>query len=1664
MGRRQTFLLLLVLCVFASFASAQSASVEFLDEWGEVTSRVLEQGRVLLRVIDPAADTSPSRDSVAVDLSAVNGPDTATAHLVESGEETGVFEGEAILTTDYGLDNYYGVDADQLYTTWVYPGPTLDTATATYGLASASVEVGLSEVRLVDGEGRGTETITQGEPVRVRVRDAYADLSAGPDLTSATVTTSGGGSQIVTLIETGAHTRTFVGSVNLPTAIGETVTATHVDEATAASPSSDSATVAGASVSFVRPRDGRTTDLLLANSAFPVRVIDASRNLDPAVVENLSVLVSMVLVGDYETITLHETGPDTGVFEGAIRHILGGVYPTPGNGSLDSSADLTQLDSVRAQYELTIAEAPMTVSIIRLVDEDGADSESFGLGSDLRVEVETAADYTSPYIDVRSVEVRSLTTGDVEVFGAMETDGRSYLFKGTIPVVPGTAVAGDRLLQAQPGEAVEVVHDVYGIASSDRATVARSSVRFVDEGGLPLPVLVEESTARVRVLDPLSAGQGPLAAAIQSRITDDVEPLGLAELSPGVFAGSIQMKLWDWSSGILGTGREFPATSEPDTITASSGQDAASLLMVPAILEFVDAQGERRATASAGDALIIRAIAPRADTAPYPESFVVIATSAAGDWQYVSLTETGDSTGIFEGPLPTLDVEPTDTVEVVYNASNYPNDPTGRVSAVVAIVPVAVQLLDDQGEAASSYVFGDDIHIRVAEPEANANPATAEALTVKVFSHRYGDARSDAETVSLTETGPDTGVFTGALPTGVLLNYFSLPVPGDGTLQFGDLVLEPDSDSKVTATRNGASATARIRDSELWLTDDQGQDADSFAVGSTVRIWMRRPAGNTSSGIESVIVTADGIRVAAALSTAYVTLTETGGDTGLFTATLPTGPPPQPYGILHAQPGNVLIVRRSYYHLYSFDTAVFTGAVVEPPNHEPDAVDDSASTDEELSVYIDVGANDTDPDGDTIEVFHAWQPAHGSVVLLPDGTVSYAPFEGFSGTDSFMYVIRDGPEGSSYLTDVATVTITVNPVNDPPHAADDFVTTNEDTPKNVAVKANDLDGDGDINLTVTALTQPSKGSAVLNADQTITYTPNLNANGNDSFTYSLSDGNGGTDTGTVNVNVTPVNDLPVAVADSATVAEESTVAIPVTVNDTDPDNTAFTLTAVTQGAHGTVTILAGNQVSYQAAANYSGPDTFTYTIRDPGFLTSVGTVSVTVTPVNDPPAAVADSASTSEDTPIAIAVLGNDTDIDGDTLSISAVTQGAKGSVTTNGTTATYTPNLNTTGNDSFTYSISDGNGGTGMATVNISIAAVNDAPITAPDSGATREGVPVIITVLANDTDVEGNTLTVTAVGAPGALLAGGIVSYTPGANFTGTAAFSYTVSDGQGGTANGQVTVVVGEALERVAVLATNSVALRTGSDVLSGDVIVNQAGAGPFLNGAELSVGGSVTTAANWDVEADSLTVAASAVVGSDTSYNQLTNGGTINGLQRSPLALPVFPVLPAFLTATPGTTNINVNTNGTRTLAPGSYLDLVVGRKGVVTFTGGTYHFRSITVDREAKLLFSAASQVRVQQKLSTKNLTTIGPATGASIDASSILFYVAGINGTTGALTATPKAVEIGTNNTVKINLYAPNGTTWLQDGSLATGAFLGKDVDLGANAQVTLDSAFAGGQ
>ncbi|MGQ0502555.1 MAG: retention module-containing protein [Panacagrimonas sp.] len=281
------------------------------------------------------------------------------------------------------------------------------------------------------------------------------------------------------------------------------------------------------------------------------------------------------------------------------------------------------------------------------------------------------------------------------------------------------------------------------------------------------------------------------------------------------------------------------------------------------------------------------------------------------------------------------------------------------------------------------------------------------------------------------------------------------------------------------------------------------------------------------------------------------------------------------------------------------------------------------------------------------------------------------------------------------------------------------------------------------------------------------------------------------------------NDPPDAVDDAIRTNEDTPITIDVLGNDSDPDNDPLTITGVTQGQHGTVTIdpVTGNPV-YTPNANFNGTDTFTYTISDGQGGTDTATVTVTVDPVNDPPDAVDDAIRTNEDTPITIDVLGNDSDPDNDPLTITGVTQGQHGTVTIDPATGNpvYTPNADFNGTDTFTYAISDGQGGTDTATVTVTVDPVNDNPIVGTASGAvSEEGLPggladsVGVSDTTNNTtatgvvsisDVDGDAITAVTLTAPadGALTSNGVAIQWAGSG-TGTLV----------GTAGGQAVATV-------------------------------------------------------------------------------------------------------------------------------------------------------------------------------------------------------------------------------------------------------------------------------
>ena len=368
-----------------------------------------------------------------------------------------------------------------------------------------------------------------------------------------------------------------------------------------------------------------------------------------------------------------------------------------------------------------------------------------------------------------------------------------------------------------------------------------------------------------------------------------------------------------------------------------------------------------------------------------------------------------------------------------------------------------------------------------------------------------------------------------------------------------------------------------------------------------------------------------------------------------------------------------------------------------------------------------------------------------------------------------------------------------------PDAVDDAVTVAEDDPAiAIDVLDNDDDDDGDT-LVITDKTNGAKGSvAITGGGSGLTYNPNTDANGGDSFTYTISDGNGGEDTATVDVTITASNDEPVAGNDTETVVEDITEDIVVLDNDDDIDGDTVTIQGANDGAKGTTSVVdGGTKVRYDPNANATGPDSFTYTITDGNGGQDSATVVIAIVGENDPPDAGADSKTLDEDDTTLIDVLANDTDVDDadDSLIVSAVTQGDKGSVTFTSSGVTYIPDLNVNGSDDFTYTVSDGDD-TDTATVSITIDPVNDPPDAVNDAYTIDEDDTTQFAVRGNDTDVEGNGLTIADVTDPAkgtATIASGQVSYDPDPNANGSDSFTYTLTDGNGGSDTATVSVTI-------------------------------------------------------------------------------------------------------------------------------------------------------------------------------------------------------------------------------------------------------------------------------
>ena len=304
----------------------------------------------------------------------------------------------------------------------------------------------------------------------------------------------------------------------------------------------------------------------------------------------------------------------------------------------------------------------------------------------------------------------------------------------------------------------------------------------------------------------------------------------------------------------------------------------------------------------------------------------------------------------------------------------------------------------------------------------------------------------------------------------------------------------------------------------------------------------------------------------------------------------------------------------SYYYTYTVSDEDTAHVIVETCNNPPVANDDYATVNEDsYNNTIDVLANDTDPDGDTLVITNVTTPAHGDVTNDMN-YVYYTPDLGYCGNDSFTYTITDGNGGY----DTATVYITVLCENDPPVAEDDYYSTVEDTMLVVdapGVLLDDSDPDGDP-LSAVLVSNPSNGVlTTFDSNGSFVYVPDADFCGVDSFTYKVCDGELYSNVANVFITVDCVNDPPVAVNDTATTNENMPVEINVTANDYDVDGTIdpTTVTIVDNPSNGAIEVNSFTGVVYTPNPGYYGFDNFTYTVNDNEGLTSnVATVTIQI--------------------------------------------------------------------------------------------------------------------------------------------------------------------------------------------------------------------------------------------------------------------------------------------------------------------------------------------------------------------------------------------------------------------------------------------------------------------
>ncbi|MEF1249668.1 tandem-95 repeat protein, partial [Vibrio owensii] len=524
----------------------------------------------------------------------------------------------------------------------------------------------------------------------------------------------------------------------------------------------------------------------------------------------------------------------------------------------------------------------------------------------------------------------------------------------------------------------------------------------------------------------------------------------------------------------------------------------------------------------------------------------------------------------------------------------------------------------------------------------------------------------------------------------------------------------------------------------------------------------------------------------------------------------------------------------------------------------PVAEDDNIQTDEDVSITIDVLANDDDEDSDSLIIDSATVPEEQGTVAIVDGELVFTPAEDFNGEATITYVVTDGE-----LTDEATVSVTVNPVNDAPVANNDSTATDEDTPVTIDVLLNDTDVDGDT-LTIVNASVPAEQGTVEIVDGKLVFTPAENFNGDATISYTVSDG-ALEDEAEVSVTVNPLNDAPTTEnAIPSQVLQEDFAEYTINLNDafSDVDNLDSELTFSVSGNSNIQVSIVDGIATITPTADWNGSEELTFTATDLSGLEVSQIVDFTVNAVAD---IVSDSANIVEDTPTILDVLDNDS-FEGQSpvVTVESGDGPTNGNVVVNDDgTITYTPNQDYNGADEFTYTVTSG-GVTETTTVTLNVTPVNDKPVvenTIADQVLSEDFTPYTIDLndAFSDVDDADSELTFSVSGNSNiqVSIVDGIATITPTADWNGSEELTFTATDLSGLEVSQKVDFTVNAVADIVADSAdivedTPTVLNVLGNDSFEGQspVVTVESGDGPTNGSVVVNDDGTITYTPNQD----------------------------------------------------------------------------------------------------------------------------------------------------------------------------------------------------------------------